>query len=40
MDPITIAMGLAQFAPQIVKWISGSDKAAEAAATVVGTQKV
>lgn len=36
MDPITIAMGLAQFAPTIVKWISGSDKAAEAAATVVG----
>jgi hypothetical protein len=36
MDPITIAMGLAQFAPQIVKWISGSDKAADAAAAVVG----
>lgn len=36
MDPITIAMGLAQFAPQIVRWISGSDRAAEAAETVVG----
>jgi hypothetical protein len=34
MDPITIAMGLAQFAPSILKWITGSDKA-EAAATAV-----
>jgi hypothetical protein len=35
MDPITIAMGLANFAPQIIKWITGSDKAADAANTVV-----
>lgn len=35
MDPITIAMGLAQFAPQIIKWVSGSDKAAEAAGKVI-----
>lgn len=35
MDPITIAMGLAQFAPQIVRWLSGSDKAAEVAQNVV-----
>lgn len=35
MDPISIAMALAQFAPQVIKWVSGSDKAAEAAATVV-----
>jgi hypothetical protein len=34
-DPISIAMGLAQFAPQVIKWISGSDKAAEAADKVV-----
>lgn len=27
MDPITIAMGLAQFVPQIAKWLTGSDKA-------------
>lgn len=27
MDPITIAMGLAQFVPQLTKWITGSDKA-------------
>lgn len=35
MDPLTIAMTLAQFAPQVVRWISGSDKAAEAAGAVV-----
>lgn len=35
MDPITIAMGLAQFAPQVLKWITGSDKAADAASAVV-----
>jgi hypothetical protein len=35
MDPITVAMGLAQFAPGIIKWITGNDKAAEAASKVV-----
>lgn len=35
MDPITIAMGLAQFAPQVVKWLTGSDKAEAAAEAVV-----
>lgn len=35
MDPISTAFALAQFAPQIIKWITGSDKAAEAAGTVV-----
>jgi len=40
MDPITIAMGLAQFAPAIVKWLSGSDKAAEAAGKVVEIAQV
>lgn len=35
MDVISIAMALAQFAPSVVKWISGSDKAADAATTVV-----
>lgn len=40
MDPITIAMGLAQFAPGIIKWITGSDKAAEAAGKVVDIAKV
>lgn len=34
-DPITLAMGLAQFAPQIIKWVSGSDKAEQAARQVV-----
>ncbi|WP_377153369.1 hypothetical protein ACFJIX_18055 [Roseateles sp. UC29_93] len=35
MDPITLAMGLAQFAPKIVKWITGSDNAAAGAQKVV-----
>jgi hypothetical protein len=35
MDPITIAMGLSQFVPAIVRWISGSEKAGEAAQKVV-----
>ena len=35
MDPITIAMGLSQFVPSIIKWISGSDKAADAATAPV-----
>lgn len=34
MDPITIAMGLAQFVPQIIKWIGG-DKAGTVAQKVV-----
>lgn len=36
MDPITIAMGLAQFAPGIIKLFTGSDKAENVAAAVVG----
>lgn len=39
MNPITIAFGLAQFAPQIIKWITGSDKAADAATAVVDIAK-
>lgn len=35
MDPISIAMGLAQFAPQVIKWITGSDNAAAGAQKVV-----
>lgn len=35
MDPISIAMGLAQFAPSIIKFFSGSDKDAEIAQRVV-----
>jgi hypothetical protein len=31
MDPITIAMGLAQFVPQLTRWITGSDKATDVA---------
>lgn len=36
MDPITIAMALAPFAPMITKWLTGSDKAADVAGKVVG----
>lgn len=36
MDPITIAMGLAQFAPGIIKLLTGSNKAEAVAAQVVG----
>lgn len=39
MDPITIAMSLAQFAPSIVKWMTGSDKAEAAATAVVDVAK-
>lgn len=39
MDPITIAMGLAQFVPSLVKWISGSDKAEEAAQKAIDIAK-
>jgi hypothetical protein len=35
MDPISIALGLAQFVPSIVRWVAG-DKAGDAAQTVVG----
>jgi len=31
MDPITLAMSLAQFVPQIAKWVTGSDKAEQVA---------
>ncbi len=40
MDPITIAMGLSQFVPGIIKWISGSDKAADAASKIVSIAEV
>lgn len=36
MDPITIGMALAQFAPSLIKLFTGSDKAAEVAEKVVG----
>lgn len=35
MDPLTIAFSLAQFAPQVLRWITGSDKAGDAAQAVV-----
>lgn len=41
MDPISIALGLAQFVPGIIRWISGDDqsKAAQVADQVVGVAK-
>lgn len=39
MDLITVAMGLAQFAPAVVRWLSGSEKAEKAAETVVDIAK-
>ncbi len=39
MDPISIAFGLAQFAPSILKWITGSDKVADASSTVIDIAK-
>lgn len=36
MDPITLAVSLAQFAPTIMRWLGSSDKAADAAADVIG----
>lgn len=35
MDPISIAMTLAPYAPAVVRWLSGSDKAEQAAEQVV-----
>ena len=35
MAPIAIAMGLAQFAPQLIGWITGSKDAAAGAQKVV-----
>lgn len=40
MDPISTALALAQFAPQIVRWVTGSEKAEQAANTVVSMAKV
>lgn len=40
MDPLSIAFGLAQFAPGIIKWITGSDKSASVAEKVVDIAKV
>jgi hypothetical protein len=40
MDPISIAFSLAQFAPAIVKWITGDDKSAKVASQVVDIAKV
>lgn len=40
MAPLMIALELAQFAPGLVKWITGSDKAADVAGKVVEAAQV
>lgn len=39
MDPITIALALAKFAPSLIKLITGSDKAADVADKVIDVAK-
>ena len=39
MDPISTAFALAQFVPGILKWITGSDQAEQAASTVIDIAK-
>lgn len=39
MDPISVGMALAQFAPSLIKLFTGSDKAAEVAEKVVDVAK-
>lgn len=36
MEPISILLSLAQFAPQLIKWATGNDKAEEVAKIAVG----
>lgn len=39
MDPVSIILGLAQFAPALVKWATGSDKAGEIAGKALDVAK-
>lgn len=40
MDPISIALSLAKFAPDVIKWVTGDDKSAKVAEKVVDIAKV
>lgn len=40
MDPVSIALALANFAPSLIKLITGSDKAADVAGKVIDVAKV
>lgn len=40
MDPVTIAIGLAQLAPSLIKWFGGSDKSVAIANKAVDIAKV
>ena len=39
MEPIALALALAEFAPSIIKWVTGNEKAAQAAEAVVDVAK-
>jgi len=39
MEPISIAMALGQFVPGLIKWVTGSDKAAEVADKAIDIAK-
>jgi hypothetical protein len=39
MEPISIALALAEYGPQLVKWITGNDKAEKVAAIAVDVAK-
>ena len=39
MEPISLALALAQFAPSLIKFFTGSDKAADVADKVIGIAK-
>lgn len=39
MEPFTIALALAEYAPQLIKWVTGNDKAEKVAAIAVDVAK-
>lgn len=39
MDPVSILLSLAQFAPSLIKWATGSDKAEQVATVALNTVK-
>jgi hypothetical protein len=39
MEPISIALALAEYAPQLIKWVTGNDKAEKVAAVAVDVAK-
>jgi uncharacterized membrane protein len=39
MEPLTIALALAEYAPQLIKWVTGNDKAEKVATIAVDVAK-